>query len=481
MRLLDTHSVMGHVWTMTFSHALCWKVKPERSWTHPLPDGVYDTHIINHQQLSYRPPMHWKIVDQYSLATVEPHKLSERLGVMPSWSAIVTGHDIKVYIPALPVSSASDYADIKCCIDGECHHPDVEQWFRKLKGSTLELPIVHFKDLDPFQEHHISMTALPRQSDSGGAVIAVSRIVYEQFTVEAPPLIAPLSPEPIESPTPSQPKLQIDIRACCDHDYLSFTRLLFSQHQETRASKQQTREAQYPDHQEQRTPGHQDRSTESSASAPNQSISYTQTSRPNPQSGSSDEPRPDEPVLTLPDPFAATGSGPVPGDDVSQHELASSASDFTVGSDELTSTPPGSNWLALSVGSSSSPHTRPLRIHSLQDRRPLTPIDADVDYESPFGEQSSPPPVFTGLHTPIPPFVRPTFQGDSADSPRSSSLYGGQTFETESTYEHIGTARDHSSLGIDEAPSSSEGDAQRSSERVVDVRTFETGIPPSLE
>lgn len=35
--------------------------------------------------------MHWKIADQYSLATVESHKLSERLGDVPSWSTIVKG------------------------------------------------------------------------------------------------------------------------------------------------------------------------------------------------------------------------------------------------------------------------------------------------------------------------------------------------------------------------------------------------------
>ncbi|KAG8951938.1 hypothetical protein FRC00_007000 [Tulasnella sp. 408] len=331
-----------------------------------------------------------------------------------------SGHDIKVYIPALPVSSASDYADIRCCIDGECHHPDLEQWFRKLKGSTLDLPIVHFKDLDPFEQHSISMTALPRQSDSKRAVMAVSRIVYEHVTVEAEPSSAPSSQEPIENPAPSQdmkpptepipdsPDVQPSSKPTSTLVVATIAPLLiacyFLNIKKRGRPGQQTREAQHPDHQEQRTPGHQEESVGSSASAPNQSISYTQTSRSSPQTGRSDEPKSDEPVLTLPDPLAATGSGSVPGDAVSQHELASSTSDFTVGSDELTSTPPGSNALALSVSSSSSPHTRPLRIHSLQDRRPLTPINPDIDYESPFGEQSSPPPVFTGLHTPIPPF-----------------------------------------------------------------------------
>ncbi|KIO29714.1 hypothetical protein M407DRAFT_21138 [Tulasnella calospora MUT 4182] len=227
--------------------------------------------------------------------------------------------------------------------------------------------------------------------------------------------------------------------------------------------EQQTRDAQHPDHQESRMG--------SSASAPDQSVSPTQASRSSTQGGHSDEPGSDEPAFTLPSPLAAAESElvpTIPEDDKSQHEFPSSVSDFTFGSDELTSTPPGSNSLALSV-SSDSPHVQPVMIRSLQDRRPLTPINPDIDHELPFYEQSSPPFVFVGFSTSIPPFVRPASPRDPVDSLRSSQVSNSQPFETDSTYEHIRTAPSHNQLGIDEAPGPSEGEVQSSSERAVDV------------
>ncbi|KAG8948979.1 hypothetical protein FRC04_009180 [Tulasnella sp. 424] len=440
MRLLDPQSAMGYVWTMTFSHAVCWKGKPKRPWAHPIPNGSYDTRVRQHHELSYHPPVdgsspRWQTTDQYSLARVEPHDGSEPLDEMPSWSTTLIGHDIKIYVPVLPLTSTTRHADVLCCIDGDCHHPDIEQWLRRAKSRTLDLPLVHYKDLDPFQKHHISMTALPRESASGAAIIAVSRIIYEQVVIETQSSpahsSAPIEDDnPLPEKTPSTEAVfdHLDVQPTSNSELIAVVATIVTLWMLHCFRGDLGRDQQIP---EVPSPNRQDQSTLLSHSVPPGEYP--------------DEPNSGEPAFSLPSPPTAESVG-VPtvfSDNTSPHGPTPSTSEFTFSSIELPSTTPGSNSLALSV-SSFSPQAQPMTNPSHQDRRPLSPMNSELDYESPFLEHRSPPYVFVGVSTGIPPFVGSASTGGPADSPRSSQSSTGQRFANNLADEGIGSTRGYS-------------------------------------
>ncbi|KAG9047921.1 hypothetical protein FS837_001177 [Tulasnella sp. UAMH 9824] len=204
MRLLDSWSPVGNLWTMTLSHAICSQVMRKSQWTHPIPDGHYSDHLVQYHQLEYTPSFFfgifspWIWMNLYSLAAAEPWSWFFGLsGEMPSWSTVVHGHDIKIFIPFPTRFPASRYANVRCCIDGECHYPDVEQWYLKALDAESSIPLVHYHDLDPFRGHHISMTAVRKDDEIGDKIIAVSRIEHQQVAIVPKPSQPP--------PTPSQP------------------------------------------------------------------------------------------------------------------------------------------------------------------------------------------------------------------------------------------------------------------------------------
>ncbi|KAG8973398.1 hypothetical protein FRC05_008789 [Tulasnella sp. 425] len=335
MRLLDPQSAMGYVWTMTFSHAVCWKGKPKR----------------------------------------------------------------------------------------------------RAKSRTLDLPLVHYKDLDPFQKHHISMTALPRESASGAAIIAVSRIIYEQVVIETQSSpahsSAPIEDDnPLPEKTPSTEAVfdHLDVQPTSNSELIAVVATIVTLWMLHCFRGDLGRDQQIP---EVPSPNRQDQSTLLSHSVPPGEYP--------------DEPNSGEPAFSLPSPPTAESVG-VPtvfSDNTSPHGPTPSTSEFTFSSIELPSTTPGSNSLALSV-SSFSPQAQPMTNPSHQDRRPLSPMNSELDYESPFLEHRSPPYVFVGVSTGIPPFVGSASTGGPADSPRSSQSSTGQRFANNLADEGIGSTRGYS-------------------------------------
>ncbi|KIO30150.1 hypothetical protein M407DRAFT_20818 [Tulasnella calospora MUT 4182] len=202
MRLLDSWSPVGHLWTMTLSHAVCSQVVRKSPWTHPLPNGHYSNHLVQYHRLDYTPSFlfglfsPWIWMNLYSFAAAEPYSFLGLFGEMPSWSTVVHGHDIKIFVPFPTLFPASRYANVRCCIDGECHYPDVEQWYLKARDEQSNIPLVHYQDLDPFRGHRVSMTAVRKGDETGDKVIAVSQIVHQQVIIV---------PQPSPTPTPSKP------------------------------------------------------------------------------------------------------------------------------------------------------------------------------------------------------------------------------------------------------------------------------------
>ncbi|KAG8950110.1 hypothetical protein FRC04_007964 [Tulasnella sp. 424] len=176
MRFLDPPSPVGHLWTMTFSHAVCSQVVPKWPWTHPIPNGRYLTQFTPFDKLGYTPSFQfgafspWSRMDRYSLAPAEPY-----------WfSGMFRGHDIKIFVPPPALFPTSQYSNVRCCIDGRCHYPDIEQWLMKAGDSHSDILLVHYQDLDPFRAHQISMTAVRKEDEVGHKVIAVSRVEYQR-------------------------------------------------------------------------------------------------------------------------------------------------------------------------------------------------------------------------------------------------------------------------------------------------------------
>ncbi|KIO30155.1 hypothetical protein M407DRAFT_20821 [Tulasnella calospora MUT 4182] len=202
MRLLDSWSTVGHVWAMTLSHAVCSQVVRKSQWTHPLPDGHYSNHLVQLRQLEYAPSFWfgryspWSWMDLYSFAAAKPYSFFGLFGEMPSWSTVVYGHDIKIFVPFPTPFPASRYANVRCCIDGECHYPDVEQWYLKVREAQSNIPLVHYQDLNPFQNHRISMAAVRKGDEIGDKIMAVSQIAHQQVII---------MPQPSSTPTPSKP------------------------------------------------------------------------------------------------------------------------------------------------------------------------------------------------------------------------------------------------------------------------------------
>ncbi|KAG8998035.1 hypothetical protein FRB90_012396, partial [Tulasnella sp. 427] len=200
MRLLDPPSPVGHLWTMTLSHAICSQVVPKWPWTHPIPHGNYSEHTVGYGRLDYAPTFlfglfsPWSWMPLYSFAAAKPSWFS--FGNLPSWSTTLYAHDIQIFIPFPALFPALRYADVRCCIDGRCHYPDVEQWYLKARDSGSEVPLVHVQDLHPFRAHHISMTAVRRSGDAGEKIIAVSRIEYQRVVNIQEPNPTPAPPRP---------------------------------------------------------------------------------------------------------------------------------------------------------------------------------------------------------------------------------------------------------------------------------------------
>ncbi|KIO30151.1 hypothetical protein M407DRAFT_20819 [Tulasnella calospora MUT 4182] len=203
MSLLDPSSPVGHIWAMTFSHAVCSQVVHKWPWTHPIPDGNYSSSLVQHHELDYGPSFlsslfpTWSRTDLYNFADAEPRFLG-LFGSMPSWSTTVQGHDIQIFVPSPAQFPAFQYANIRCCIDGRCHYPDIEQWFLKARNAPSDIPLVHYQDLNPFRDHHISMTAVRKSDEVGEKVTAVSRVVSQRVAVACPPPSIP--PTPSETP-----------------------------------------------------------------------------------------------------------------------------------------------------------------------------------------------------------------------------------------------------------------------------------------
>ncbi|KAG8950108.1 hypothetical protein FRC04_007962 [Tulasnella sp. 424] len=201
IRLLDPPSPVGHLWTTTFSHAVCSQVVPKWPWTHPIPNGRYSTHIVPFDKLDYAPSFlfgaysPWSRMDRYNRAPAEPYWFAGILRDMPS-------HDIKIFVPQPALFTTSQYANVRCCIDGRCHYPDIEQWLMKARDSQSDILLVHYQDLNPFQAHQISMTAVRKEDEVGDKLIAVSRVEYQRVEVIRPP--PPRPPPPSSTPTPTR-------------------------------------------------------------------------------------------------------------------------------------------------------------------------------------------------------------------------------------------------------------------------------------
>ncbi|KAG9000650.1 hypothetical protein FRB90_011776, partial [Tulasnella sp. 427] len=177
-------------------------VVPKWPWTHPIPHGRYSEHVVGYGLLDYAPTFWfglfspWSWMKLYSFAPAKPSWFS--FGNLPSWSTTLYAHDIKIFIPFPSLFPASRYADVRCCIDGRCFYPDVEQWYLKARDSGFEVPLVHVQDLDPFKAHHISMTAVRRGNDASDKIIAVSGIEYQRVVITQEPNPTPVPPRPTE-------------------------------------------------------------------------------------------------------------------------------------------------------------------------------------------------------------------------------------------------------------------------------------------
>ncbi|KAG8974824.1 hypothetical protein FRC05_006756 [Tulasnella sp. 425] len=180
MRFLDPSSPVGHLWVMAISHAVCSQVIPKWPWTHPIQNGRYSTHLVPFNELDYAPSFllggfsPWSWTNRYSLAPAKPFWFSGKFRDMPSWSTTVQGYDIKIFVPSPALFPAYQYANVLCCIDGQCHYPDIEQWLLKAGDTRSDVLLVHYQDLNPFRIHHISMTAVRRDDEVGDKIIAVS-------------------------------------------------------------------------------------------------------------------------------------------------------------------------------------------------------------------------------------------------------------------------------------------------------------------
>ncbi|KAG8918507.1 hypothetical protein FRC01_001820 [Tulasnella sp. 417] len=189
IKLLDPPSPVDHLWAMSFSHAVCSQVVPKWPGTHPIPDGRYSTHVTQFDRLTYEPSYSfgahtpWTRKDLYSSAPATPFWFSGKFRGMPSWSTTVQGHEIQIRVPSPALFLESRYANMLCCLDGRCHYPDIEQWLLNGTDTNSDVVLVHYKDLNPFKDHRVSMTAVRRDDEVGEKIIAVSRVVYEQVVV----------------------------------------------------------------------------------------------------------------------------------------------------------------------------------------------------------------------------------------------------------------------------------------------------------
>ncbi|KAG8923281.1 hypothetical protein FRC01_012945 [Tulasnella sp. 417] len=145
----------------------------------------------------------WVQKDLYSSAPATPFWFSGMFHGMPSWSTTVrgadqcryvhrlrytwliigvttAGHDIQILVPSPALFPESRYANVRCCLDGRCHCPDIEQWLLNGTDTSSDVVLVHYKDLSPFKDHRISMTAVRRDDEVGDKIIAISRVVYEK-------------------------------------------------------------------------------------------------------------------------------------------------------------------------------------------------------------------------------------------------------------------------------------------------------------